>query len=176
MAGKQAATAVKISPVKGDATGEMAATIRDLVSYRVSRAAGLMSRSAALRFRRESDVSLGEWRTIALLAASPAMSLMQLARESGLDKAQTSRVVTSLIARGLVTRCPSPAGRRAVELNLSEEGQQRYAALIEAARERDHAFRAALSDEQLTVLLEALDILSRTAKGFITEEAAFGED
>ena len=42
--------------------------IRDLVSYRLARAASLMSRGAALRYRREFDVSLGEWRALALLA------------------------------------------------------------------------------------------------------------
>ena len=44
-------------------------TIRDLISYQLARTASLMSRGAALRYRREFDVSLGEWRALALLAA-----------------------------------------------------------------------------------------------------------
>lgn len=67
--------------------------IRDLLSYRLSRTAGLMSRGAALRYRREPNVSLGEWRAIALLADGAPQSLMQLARVAGLDKARMSRVV-----------------------------------------------------------------------------------
>ena len=93
-------------------------TIRDLVSYRLSRTASLMSRGAALRYKRAFDVSLGEWRALALVAAGAPQSLMQLSRAAALDKAQMSRVVTSLTARGLVRRATSSLGGRAVELSL----------------------------------------------------------
>lgn len=145
-------------------------SIRKLISYRLSRAASLMSRGAALRYRRECDVSLGEWRAIALLADLPSPGLLELAREAGLDKAQMSRVISSLLDRGLVTREPSPAGRRAIELDLSDEGEKEYAKLIAAAQERDEAFRNALTKQELDVLLKALDTLSDVAKEFIRKE------
>ena len=143
-------------------------TIRDLVSYRLSRTASLMSRGAAQRYRRGFDVSLGEWRAVALLAVGAPQSLMQLARAAALDKAQISRVVTSLIERGLVRR--AAAGGRTVALSLTTAGQALYAGLIAAAAERDRAFRAALEPEELRVLEVALGKLADQARRFIEAE------
>ena len=47
-----------------------APTIKDLLSYRLHQVANLLSRGAELRYRREFGVSLWEWRSVALLAAS----------------------------------------------------------------------------------------------------------
>ncbi len=144
--------------------------IRELVSYRLARTSSLMSRGAALRYKREFDVSLGEWRALALLGAEEPQSLMQLARAAGLDKAQMSRVVSSLIERGLVRREVSPEGGRAVALTLSPAGGKTYSGLIAAAAERDRAFRAALAPSELAALETALDKLARQARAFITAE------
>jgi DNA-binding MarR family transcriptional regulator len=146
-------------------------SIRDLVSYRLSRAASLISRGAAMRYRREFDVSLGEWRALALLAAGTPPSLMQLARAAGLDKAQMSRVVSSLVGRDLVAR--EGSGRSAC-LTLTAAGRSLYAALIAAAGERDSAFRAVLSPEELAVLETVLAKLVAQARQFIEAEAQAG--
>ena len=84
--------------------GEAALTIRDLLSYRLHVVANLLSRGAAMRYRREFGVSLWEWRTIALLGAQAPLSLNELAAAAGLDKSQMSRVVAGLVERGLVAR------------------------------------------------------------------------
>lgn len=147
-------------------------TIRDLVSYRLSRTASLMSRGAALRFRREFDVSLGEWRALALLATGAPPSLMQLARAAGLDKAQISRVVSSLVARDLVVREAAPGRARSVRLGLTPSGRALHRGLIAAAGERDRAFRAALSTEELATLETLLDKLVDRARALIEAEVA----
>lgn len=149
-----------------------AVSIRDLISYRLARAASLMSRGAALRYRRQFDVSLGEWRALALLADGPAQSLTQLARAAGLDKAQMSRVVASLIARGLVGREAGLRDGRTATLSLTPSGQETYAGLIAAAAERDRAFRAALEPNELAALEAALEKLADQARIFIRAEAA----
>ena len=161
---------VKARRVKG--RERMKTTIRDLISYRLARASSLMSRGAALRYRREFGVSLGEWRALALLAAGAPQSMMELTRAAGLDKAQMSRVVTSLIARGLVVRGSSPETARGGVLSLTSDGHDVYTGLIAAASERDRAFRCALAPEELAVLETALDKLANEALRFIKTEAA----
>lgn len=141
---------------------EDSTTIRDLLSYQVSRTANAMSRSAALRFA-EYGVTLQEWRTLALLAAGAPLGLNELARAAGLDKAQMSRAVSALIARELVQKRPSEAGGRATSLTLSRRGRALYGDLIAAAAERDRAFRACLSDEEQAVLHSALRKLQSVA-------------
>ena len=94
-----------------------------------------------------------------------------LARAAGLDKAQMSRVVSSLIERGLVMREMSPDGGRAVALSLTLSGRKIYSGLIAEATERDRAFRAALEPGELAVLEAALEKLANQAQLFIKAEA-----
>ncbi|QFU92127.1 MarR family winged helix-turn-helix transcriptional regulator [Amycolatopsis sp. YIM 10] len=143
------------------ADGRDLVPISALLSYRLSRTSSAMSRSAALRYKREFDVSLGEWRAIALIAADPTLTLNRLARRAGLDKAQMSRVVSRLTERGLVNR--TAGSGRTSQLALTEEGTRVYRGLITAANERDAAFLAILSDEEATVLQSALDKLAELA-------------
>jgi DNA-binding MarR family transcriptional regulator len=145
------------------AGGREPLTIKDLLSYKISRTANAMSRSAALRYQ-QFGVSLQEWRTIALLAAEAPMSLNELARAAGLDKAQMSRAVSALVERGFVLRKESEAGGRAVEISLSRRGEALYKELIAAARERDAAFQACLSETEHAVLEGALRRLQSVAR------------
>jgi DNA-binding MarR family transcriptional regulator len=155
--------------------------IHDLLSYRLGRAANLVSRSAAMRYRREFDVSLGEWRALALLAAGgPAngapVSLNDLARAAGLDKAQMSRVVAGLIQRGLILRRMSLRGGRMVALTLTKAGARIYEGLIAAAAERDAMFRACLTPAELAALETALGKLAAEARRAMHGEPDQDED
>src|SRR5690606_41951549 len=73
--------------------------ITDLLSYRLHRVASAFERGAALQFRREFDVSLGEWRALALVAAGKANTLNRIAKMANIDPAQMSRVVSKLVDR-----------------------------------------------------------------------------
>jgi DNA-binding MarR family transcriptional regulator len=88
------------------------ATIQDLLSYRIHRLAGALSRGAALRYRAGFGVTLMEWRALALLGDFAPTTLQALARQAGLDKSQVSRVVSGLVARGLVRRATGRADGR----------------------------------------------------------------
>ncbi|MHA6622669.1 MarR family winged helix-turn-helix transcriptional regulator [Pseudonocardia sp. DLS-67] len=142
--------------------------ISELLSYRLSRTSSAMSRSAALRYRREFDVSLGEWRAIALIASDPTLTLNRLARRSGLDKAQMSRVVSRLTERGLVNR--TAGSGRTSQLALTEDGTRVYRGLITAANERDASFLEILSPDEADALLRALDKLADLALAFEQRE------
>ncbi len=127
-------------------------TIKDLLSYRVHKLAGALSRGAASRYKREFGVSLVEWRTIALLGDFAPLSLKQLAALAALDKSLVSRTISALAERNLVLREVSPADGREVELRLSLEGKTLHDGLMRAAGERDAAFHGALSPEERAVL------------------------
>ena len=129
-----------------------ARTIKDLLSYRVHKLANALSRGAALRYRQDFDVSLMEWRTIALLGDFAPMALKDIARQSGLDKGLASRVVSGLVGRGLIHRAPGQEDARELALSLTLTGQAVYEGLMAAATQRDDAFRAALTEDELRVL------------------------
>lgn len=149
-------------------------TITDLLSYRVHRLASILSRSAAVRYRRDFDVSLGEWRALALLGAYAPLSLNQLAREADLDKGQMSRVVSGLVERGLVSR-GSLFRRDSRGLFLTPSGRRTHEGLMRAAAERNEAFLACLTPEETEALESAmakLSTLGRALAGAGTPRAA----
>jgi DNA-binding MarR family transcriptional regulator len=145
--------------------------IRDLLSYRLHVVANLLSRGAELRYRREFGVSLWEWRTLALLGASAEpLSLNDLAHAAGIHKSQMSRVVSGLARRRLVRRAADPVDGRGVHIALSPSGRRMYEGLIEAAAERDAAFRECLSAREKQVLEQVLAKLTGQAREFIRRE------
>ena len=147
--------------------------IQDLLSYRLHKVANLLSRGAELRYKREFGVSLWEWRTLALLgAASAPLSLNHLAHAAGIHKSQMSRVVSALTERKLVERSANAADGRGVHLELSRAGRRLYSGLIEAASERDAAFRRCLSSEEKKVFEKALAKLAGRARDLIQQEKA----
>jgi DNA-binding MarR family transcriptional regulator len=145
-------------------TADTDLTIKMLLSYRIHRVANMMSRSAGARYRIRFQVSLAEWRTIALLGADAPLSLNELAREAGLDKGQISRVISGLADRGLVLRELASEGGRTVRLTLTRKGQTLYRGLIAAAADRNAAFLACLTPEEQLHLDSALEKLATLAR------------
>ncbi len=145
--------------------------IRELISYRLHEVANLLSRGAELRYRREFGVSLWEWRTIALLGAvREPLSLNHLAHAAGIHKSQMSRVVSGLTKRKLVVRDANSEDARGVHLTLSRPGRKLYEGLIQAAAERDAAFRRCLTSNEKAVFEKALSKLAGQARAFIQQE------
>ncbi len=144
--------------------------IRELISFRIHALANLLSRGAALTYRREFDVSLMEWRTLALLGAHQPLSLNELSRHAGLDKSQMSRVVAGLSKRAFVLRGPDSADGRGVRLTLSRSGTKAYEGLIASANRRDKALAAVLTAEERRQLDDMHARLADKARALIHAE------
>lgn len=145
-------------------------TIRDLLSYRIHQVSSQMSRSAALQYRAHFDVSLGEWRALALLGSGVGLSLNELARAADLDKAQMSRIVAGLSKRELIARAEGSTRGQTVQLALTRKGQALYRRLIEAATKRNNAFLACLTPQERKVFDEALVKLSTLSRALVAAE------
>jgi DNA-binding MarR family transcriptional regulator len=146
-------------------------TIKGLLSYQLHQVANLLSRGAAMRYKREFGVSLWEWRTIALLGAHSPLSLNELARAAALDKSQMSRVVSGLIERGLVSRAADARDGRGIQLALTKVGAGIHHALMRAAAARNQAFLGCLSKPERACLKRALAKIADEARGFIHHES-----
>ena len=157
---------------QGAAPAAPRAEIRDLISFRIHAVANLLSRGAALRYRRECGVSLMEWRSLALLGAHQPLSLNELARHAGLDKSQMSRVVAGLTDRALVLRGLDSADGRGVRLSLTRAGRKLYESLIASANQRNQAFAEALSSDEHAGLEAILARLADRARDLIHAERA----
>jgi DNA-binding MarR family transcriptional regulator len=149
-------------------------TIKELLSYRLHRVANAISRGAALHYRRQFNVSLGEWRALALLGAESPQTLNGLAKAAGLDKAQMSRIITGLVDRGYIARDTLPGERRTAQLTLTRKGERIFLGLIDAAAKRNDAFLACLTPEELAALDSALAKLGALARALAAAESGNG--
>jgi MarR family transcriptional regulator, lower aerobic nicotinate degradation pathway regulator len=106
---------------------------------------GLLEHRAA-----EHDLSLAATRLLGVLRdREPTMN--ELARFLGLDKSSVTGLVDRAERRGLVTRVPSPADRRAVLVTLTDEGRLLVSGV------------ASLFATDVTVLLDHLPARDRAA-------------
>lgn len=142
-------------------------TLQGLLSYKIIAVANAISAGSAVRLRSEFEMSLGEWRALALIAASSAQSLNGLARAANLDKGQMSRVISSLVARGFVTRESGARKGVVVPLSLTPRGRKLYAELMAISAERNERFAECLTVEEQAVLQSALAKLFATAREYV---------
>lgn len=143
---------------------------RALLAYQIDSTAEALRRGATLRLRREHDVSLMEWRTLALIDHLQPVRLRDLAADFGADKAQISRIVTALVSRGLVVRRLREGDARSAQLELSEPGRAKTLALARSVQERDRAFRACLKPAELEQLVGMLARIRTRAQELLDEE------
>jgi len=147
-------------------------TISNLISYQISRISTSLSRSAALRYRRQFDLSLGEWRVIALIGEGGPLTHNRLARRSALDKAQMSRVVRGLVERDLIVR--TSGSGRTLSLSLSALGADLYRRVVHEANERDQRLRRHLGRDQ-DALVRSFETLATLARVIEEEEIHLSE-
>lgn len=143
---------------------------RNLLAYQVSSTADALRRSAAMRMRREHDVSLAQVRTLALIEHLQPVRLRDVAADAGADKAQISRVVSSLVSRGYVARRALVGDARSAHLELTPTGKDKVAGLFRTLQERDRLLKAGFQPAELDQLLALLARVRKTADVLALDE------
>jgi DNA-binding MarR family transcriptional regulator len=95
----------------------------DLFLYRLSRLRSAASRRVIALCEGEFGITRREWGILGLLAKEDGILSSQLAERAQLDRARTSRAVSGLVAKKLVTRDVRPGDRREATLHLTEAGR-----------------------------------------------------
>src|SRR6476620_3398241 len=125
------------------------AALDDLLLYRLARltaaAGSMVIRLCEGRF----GITRREWRVIALLAQHQGLLSSQLAERAQLDRARTSKAVTSLVAKKLLRRQTRAADRRQASLELTDAGRALYEALDPMVLEINGELLAGLADKDV---------------------------
>jgi DNA-binding MarR family transcriptional regulator len=143
---------------------------RELLGFQIGSTADALRKSAALRMRREHDVSLAQVRALALIEHLQPVRLRDVAADAGADKAQISRVVSSLVSRGLVERRTLVGDARSAHLELTGAGREKFDALFRSLQERDSAVRAAFEAAQADEFRGLLARVRKVADQLTLEE------
>ena len=142
----------------------------DLLLYRLSRllsvAGSMVIRLCEGRF----GITRREWRLIATLASQGELGSSQLAEHAQLDRARTSKAVSSLVEKQLVSRVARAGDRRQVQLRLTEVGQAVYDQLFPLVAKINAELMGALDADDAARFDESLNRLQAQA-GRMVEEA-----
>lgn len=105
------------------------ASLDDVLLYRLSRLLATAGSMVIRLCEGSFGITRREWRVIALLAQDEGLLSSQLAQRAQLDRARTSKAVTSLVGKKLLLRQARPGDRRQATLALTESGRALYQAL-----------------------------------------------
>ena len=145
----------------------------DLLAFHVTSTADALRRSAAMHMRREHDLSLAQLRTLSLIEHLQPVRLRDVAADAGADKAQISRVVTSLVGRGYVTRRALAGDARSAHLELTASGHAKMDAVTRALEQRDRQLRTGLQPPEADQLIALLARVREAADALTLEEERF---
>ncbi|MBT8067211.1 MAG: MarR family transcriptional regulator [Gammaproteobacteria bacterium] len=133
--------------------------LEDFLPYRLSILSHTVSTTIAQVYEKRFNLSIPEWRVIAILGRFPGLSAVEVAERTFMDKVAVSRAVTKLIKNGRVDRQFADADRRRSILNLSEEGRRVHGEVAPLALQFEQDLLAGLSEEEvgkLDVIMERL--------------------
>jgi len=143
--------------------------MRDLFSVQLQRLAGLSTRIAAMTIPQHFNVTLLEWRTLAILDYLDSATLVRVARHAGVLKSQMSRVVSQLADRGLLVRQPNPDDGRSSLLCLTVEGQAMVMAILKDSTHRNERMLDGLSDEEREQLIALIKRVHHNSLDYFSE-------
>lgn len=102
---------------------------------------------------------------LVIISRNPLLKLTELANVLGIARSGAVALIDSLEAMGYVRRVPSPTDRRALGLELTEQGQQDLPAIIDAVQGSDRSVARHLSAEERRQLIELLGRVSGVQDG-----------
>jgi DNA-binding MarR family transcriptional regulator len=138
--------------------------LENFMPYRLAVLSNTVSTTVARAYDKRFNVSIPEWRVIAVLGRFPGLSAVEVAERTMLDKVAVSRAVTKLIKKGRIDRVFADADRRRSILNLTEDGKKLHDDIAELALAFETDLLEGLSAEELGQLNNVMERLLARAR------------
>lgn len=150
-----------------------ALSLDGFLPYRLSVLSNAVSRKISRIYEQEFELSIWQWRIIAVLGEREGLTSTEVAQRTLMDKPTVSRAAASLIERGILERHIDRDDRRRAPMRLTDEGQAIYAAVLPRALASERELLDALSDTEVETLH---GLLSRLAAVVSPDMPLWGEE
>jgi DNA-binding MarR family transcriptional regulator len=124
--------------------------------YRLSLLANTVSTAIADAYSARHDMTIPEWRVMAVLAHAPGLSAAEVAERTAMDKVAVSRAVARLLRSRRLRRRQTATDRRRSRLELSAAGREVYGRIAPWALHYERELLKALTPQELRLLDVAL--------------------
>ncbi len=109
----------------------------------------------------DENISINEWRVLAVIAQEEAVAARDVVRLTPMDKMSVSRAVASLEEKGIAVRSVSARDRRVNMMSLTPPGRALFSRIATLALDYEDDILAALTKEECESLDRILVKLSR---------------
>ena len=130
------------------------------VPYRLSILSNTVSQRIAEDYQRRFNLTMTEWRVMAVLARFNDLSAREVADRTAMDKVAVSRALARLVEAARVSRSTHIADKRRSVLGLTDVGWALHEKIAPMARARERELLARLTDEERAWLMRIMDKLS----------------
>lgn len=139
--------------------------LEHFLPYRLSVLSNLVSGRIAKSYEERFQLTIPEWRVMAVLGRFPGLTAAEVSERTAMDKVQISRAVARLQKTRRIEQRIVEGDRRARHLHLSETGLDVYRQIVPLAREHEARVTASLSVAERALLDRLLDKLGAAARG-----------
>lgn len=137
--------------------------------YRLSLLTNTISQGIAASYRDEHDISITEWRILAVLGRFPGLTASEVTERTAMDKVAIHRAVKTLMQKDLLERKPDQSDRRRQQLFITpSKGKAVLNTVIPKAKQFENQLLETLSPTEtrsLNSILNKLQNKSLTLKG-----------
>ncbi len=126
--------------------------LENFLPYRLSILSNTISGSIAAMYAERFDLSIPEWRIMAVLGRHPNLSAIEVAERTLMDKVAVSRAVAKLLKNGRLNREFADKDKRRSILALSDEGIEVHAAVAKLALQYEQDLLQGLSESEVEEL------------------------
>lgn len=135
-------------------------SLADFLPYRLAVVTDHVSRVFASRFDERFDLTIAEWRVLAVVAEHETLSPTQVGRHTAMDKVKVSRAAQSLVAKGLLRQSLDPRDGRGRLLRLTRKGLSTHAGMVPLANSINETVFGELNRADAAALARILNKIS----------------
>ncbi len=144
--------------------GQQRLDLDRFIPYRLSVLTNRVSSAIARQYSDRFELSIPEWRAMAVLGGTSGLSAREVAERTAMDKVQVSRAIESLMRAGRVQRAADASDGRVMRLSLTPKGRAIYEEVVPLALHLEEVFLSALVPQERRTLESLLDKLARQAR------------
>lgn len=144
--------------------GDGLLVLEHFLPYRLSVLSNIVSGRIAKSYERQFQLTIPEWRVMAVLGRFPGLTAAEVTERTAMDKVQVSRAVARLKQTARIEQRAVEGDRRARHLFLTEQGHDVYAEIVPMARDYERRVTQDLSAAERAQLERLLDKLSAAAE------------
>ena len=137
--------------------------LNDFLPYRLSIVTNKVSRNLGEMYSSKFNLSIAEWRVMAVLGQEQDLSADEVCQNTEMDKVSVSRAVTKLLKKKQIVRKFSEQDRRRSMLRLSRSGRAIYDQIVPLALDYEEELLGGLSTREILQFDRLLDKLTKQA-------------